>query len=245
MATGEAMKLLILSDIHANWPALEAVLRAEPDFDSVAFCGDAVAYGPHPTECVRWLADHADHAVRGNHDNALAHGLDCRCLESSRECALATHAWHRDLLSDADHDFLRGRLTLDYFEWQGRHFQVAHATPYGDLYEYLPASRWGERVRGLGADFVLLGHTHVQGMRSFGRTTVVNPGSVGLARDRRGEACYATFEKGQIRLKRIPYETGRTLAALHAAPLPGPVIEGLTRMLVGPDAARLPRRVEA
>jgi putative phosphoesterase len=233
------MKLLILSDIHANWPALEAVLLAEPDFDAVAFCGDAVAYGPHPAECVRWLAGHADHAVRGNHDNALAQGADCRCLESSRACALATHAWHRELLTDSDRAFLHGLLTLDFFEWEGWHFRVAHATPHGDLYEYLPARHWGDRVRGLDADFVLLGHTHVQGMLTFGGTTVVNPGSVGLARDRRGEACYATFEKGAVRLKRIPYEVERTVAALRHSPLPGSVIEGLARMLAGPELANL------
>jgi predicted phosphodiesterase len=60
------MKLLILSDIHGDWPALEAVLRAEPDFDAVAFCGDVVDYRPCPVESIRWLRDHTDHLVRGN-----------------------------------------------------------------------------------------------------------------------------------------------------------------------------------
>ena len=47
------MKLAVLSDIHGNWPALEAVLHAEPDPDVVVFCGDAVDYGPQPVECLR------------------------------------------------------------------------------------------------------------------------------------------------------------------------------------------------
>ena len=66
------MKLLILSDIHANWPALEAVLNAEADYDTIAFCGDVVDYGPHPVECVRFIAREADFVVRGNQDNAVA-----------------------------------------------------------------------------------------------------------------------------------------------------------------------------
>ena len=58
-------------EIHGNWPALEAVLAAEPERDSVVFCGDVVDYGPQPVECLRWLMGNAGHVVRGNHDNAL------------------------------------------------------------------------------------------------------------------------------------------------------------------------------
>jgi putative phosphoesterase len=225
------MKLLILSDIHGNWPALEAVLQAERGWDSIAFCGDVVDYGPQPVECVRWLAGHADHLVRGNHDNALAFGLDCRCMGSFREYSLATRAWHRTLLAVPGVEFLRSLPTLHWFEWGGRHFRMAHATPHGDLFEYLPADRWGERVQGVDSDFVLLGHTHVQGLRTFGKVAVVNPGSVGLARDRAGDACYAVYEGGQVRLKRVPYDVARAVAALREAPLPERVVNGLAAVL--------------
>jgi putative phosphoesterase len=227
------MKLLLLSDIHGNWPALEAVLQAETDFDAVAFCGDVVDYGPCPVECLRWLREHADYLVRGNHDNALAFDQDCRCLGAFREFSLATRAWHRTLVGDADREFLRGMPTLAWFEWGGKHFRMAHATPQGDMFEYLPMDQWGERVRGLDADFVLLGHTHVQGMGTFGKTTVVNPGSVGLARDGRGEACYAVFAQGQMELKRLPYDAEHTVALLQKAPLSEQVIAGLAWVLRG------------
>jgi len=75
---------------------------------------------------------------------------------------------------------------------------------------------------------MLLGHTHIQGMRKFGKLTVVNPGSVGLARDFLGEACYAVYENGTVQLKRCSYDIARTVAMLQAAPLPKAVIEGLT-----------------
>ena len=55
-----SMRLLILWDIHGNWPALEAVLAAEPARDAVVFCGDVVDYGPQPLECLHWLAENAD-----------------------------------------------------------------------------------------------------------------------------------------------------------------------------------------
>jgi len=202
----------------------------------VAFCGDVVDYGPFPVECLRWLAANGDHQVRGNHDNALAFDLDCRCMGSFREASLATRAWHRTLVGEADRKFLGELPTLDWFEWEGRHFRMAHATPQGDLFEYLAPEQWGDRVRGLDADFVLLGHTHVQRMRTFGKTTVVNPGSVGLARDGGGEACYAICDGGRMETKRIPYDVGRKVGALSQAPLSREVIESLAAVLAGGPA---------
>jgi predicted phosphodiesterase len=169
--------------------------------------------------------------VRGNHDNALRLGVDCRCLGTFREYSQATRDWHRTLLREADYEFLRQMPTLHCFEWEGRRFRMAHATPQGDLFEYLDMAAWGERVAGLDCDFILLGHTHVQGMRTFGNVTVVNPGSIGLARDHRGKACYAVHEDGQMELKQIPYAVGRTAALLRAAPLSNRVIEGLIGVL--------------
>ncbi len=226
-----AAKLLILADIHGNWPALEAVLAAEPEYDAVISCGDVVDYGPQPVECLRWVKQNATCAVRGNHDNALGFGVDCRCMGSFREYSLATREWHRTLLSEAEREFLCGLPTLELFDWPGRHFRVAHATPQGGLFEYLKPDQWGERVAGLTDDYVLLGHTHVQGMQALGKITVVNPGSVGLARDHHGEACYGVYEGGSLQLKRCRYNVERTVAALRAAPLARPVVDGLAHVL--------------
>lgn len=229
-------KMLILSDIHGNWAALDAILQAEPDRDAVVFCGDVVDYGPCPVECLRWIRENAAHYVRGNHDNAIAFDVDCQCMGSMRELSVATRAWHRTLLADDDREFLRQRPTLDWFEFEGRHFRMAHATPQGDMYEYLPADRWEQRTAGLDADFIVLGHTHVQGLRRFGRVTVVNPGSVGLARDTPGLACYAKYESGTMGIKRIPYNVTVTVAELRNAPLPPTVIAGMIRALTGNES---------
>jgi putative phosphoesterase len=229
------MKLLIVSDIHGNWSALEAVLQAEPNPDAIVFCGDVVDYGPQPVECLRWLAENADHIVRGNHDNALGFDMDCQCMGTFRDYSLATRAWHRSLLSQTDREFLRGMPIRNWFEWEGRHFRMAHATPRGDMFEYLDMDQWAERIAGLDGDFMLLGHTHIQGMRTFSKLTVVNPGSVGLARDYRGEACYAIYEEGMMQLKRCPYNFERTVAALRLTPLPETVVEGLAYILGAAD----------
>lgn len=225
------MKLLIVSDIHGNWPAMESVLHAEPNCSAVAFCGDVVDYGPFPVECIDWLDERADYLVRGNHDNALAFDLDCRCMGSFREFSLATRAWHGTLVDEDRRDFLRQFPTIDSFDWYGRRFLMAHATPQGDMYEYLPQAQWGERVTDIDVEYVLLGHTHVQGMQSLGKTTVVNPGSVGLARDGAGEACYAVFDGETMALKPVPYDVERTIAGLRDSPLPKHVIEGLSMVL--------------
>jgi len=225
------MKLLIVSDIHGNWPALQAVLASEPNPDAVVFCGDVVDYGPQPVECLRWLAENADHIVRGNHDNALAFDADCGCMRTFREYSFATRAWHRPMLNDGDVKILASMPLRNRFEWQGKVFRMAHATPQGHLSEYLDQSEWSSRVAGIDADFMLLGHTHIQGMATYGKITVVNPGSVGLARDHPGKACYAVYRDGQMELKRIPYDVGRTAALLRAAPLSKNVIEGLVGVL--------------
>ncbi len=108
---------------------------------------------------------------------------------------------------------------------------MAHATPQGDLFEYLTADQWDERVRELDCDVVILGHTHVPGLRRIGTLTVVNPGSVGLARDRGGEACYAVCNGGDLELRRVPYDVCRTISDLRAAPLADGVVTGLESVL--------------
>jgi Calcineurin-like phosphoesterase superfamily domain len=145
-------KLLILSDIHANWPALEAVLHNEGSWDGVAFCGDVVGVGPQPVECVRWVAEHAEFRVRGDLDNALAFGLDGDGAGSFREASPITRTWLRRLLAPVDVAFLRSLPTIDWFEWDGSHFRISHVTPQGNLLKYFAPYEQARRVRVLGSE---------------------------------------------------------------------------------------------
>ncbi len=100
------MKILIVSDIHANWPALSAVVASEP-YDRLICLGDLVDYGPHPRPCLEYIRQHADWVIRGNHDNALGFDVDCGCRGDFRELSVSTRAWHRTLVHEDDLAFLR------------------------------------------------------------------------------------------------------------------------------------------
>lgn len=226
------MKTLIVSDIHSNLPALEAVVKAEPDFQKCIFLGDVVDYGPFPRECIQFLRDHMDVGVLGNHDNAMARGVDCGCRGDFRHFSEETRAWHKTLLGDEDLDFLRRLQPLEQTHVDGETLYLAHATPKGDLFHYLHEGEMEEAVEGIPADFILLGHTHVQFKKLIGRTLVVNPGSVGLARDG-GKACYAVLRDGKVSLYRADYDVERTISALEKAPLSADTLEGLSRVLHG------------
>ena len=67
------MRILVVSDIHANWPALAAI---DEPHDLCLCLGDLVDYGPDPLPCVRWAMEHADHAIRGNHDHGVSQGIE-------------------------------------------------------------------------------------------------------------------------------------------------------------------------
>jgi len=225
------MKALILSDIHANYPALKAVLDKDGSYDKLIFLGDVVDYGPHPKECVKFIKENADYYVLGNHDNALGFDTDCNCMGSFRLYSIETRAWHKTLLDKEDIKFLCSMPTLTTAHFDDRDFFLAHASPQGDISKYLNEKEIENEIQGLIAEFILVGHTHIQYKKQFGNTLIVNPGSVGLARDG-GEACYAIYENGKIELKRIDYDVGKTINDLFKSPLTLTTKEGLKKVLL-------------
>jgi len=229
------MKILVISDLHANWTALEAVLSAE-SFDRLFVIGDLVSYGPHPREVVDFVRDRATLVVRGNHDNALALGVDCRCAPASKPLAEATRAVHRTQLS-FDQTHWLGRLPLTAERREGRRiFYAVHASPRNHLFRYTltPAASDDHllrQVQSVRADYVLLGHTHFPMVRRAGRRMVVNPGSVGQPRDGDPRAAYAVIEDGAVTLKRAAYDVERTVGDLKQLPLAPAVVESLSAIL--------------
>lgn len=229
------MRILVISDLHANWPALEAVASAEA-FDRLFVIGDLVSYGPHPGEVVRFVRERAALVVRGNHDNALAFGVDCRCAPSSKPLAEATRAIHRELLSPDQIEWL-GKLPLTASsEMAGRTIFAVHASPRDHLFRYTltpdaPDEHVMEEVGGVAADYVLLGHTHFPMLRRAGNRLVVNPGSVGQPRDGDLRAAYAVIDDGAVTLKRAAYDVERTVSDLRRLPLDASVVEQLGAIL--------------
>lgn len=204
------MRILVLADIHSNWPALAAV--QEP-FDVCLFVGDLVDYGTDPVPCLNWIKKHATASVRGNHDHAVAQRIPVKKVSGLHRLAAATRPLHWKLLSGLHMKFLTRlpvtrKLTLD-----DKRFYLVHATPRDPFDEYLrdDKSAWAARLNGIEADFVLVGHTHIPFTLQLDGPMVINPGSIGQPRDGDPRAAYAIIENGKVELRRVAYDIDATL----------------------------------
>jgi predicted phosphodiesterase len=222
VASGDAdatciMKILILSDIHGNWPALQAVLEAESGIEAFLCLGDLVNYGPQPVECVRWAVSKSNWGwfIQGNHDWSVAHDQDPRCSTPFQHLAEVTRQFTRSILGEHGVEFLRALPPKMEFELDGRKCFACHGTPLDPLFRYFnyahPQSVHLEVEAAGSPEFLFLGHTHIPcDIRSFG-TRIINPGSVGQPKDGDSRAAYAVWDNGQIELKRAAYDIEATI----------------------------------
>lgn len=229
------MRILVISDIHANWPALEAVIGAEP-YDRLMVGGDLVSYGPHPCEVIDFVQAHATVCVRGNHDEALAHGVDCRCAPASKPLAEATRAIHRTLLFPSQAGYLGSLPFIGKLSADGKTLFSVHASPREHLYRYTltpdaPDAHLRAEITGVNDDFVLLGHTHFPMIRRVGDQIVVNPGSVGQPRDGDPRASYAVIVDGVPELRRAAYDVERTVRDLRVMSILPAIADALVSLL--------------
>ncbi|WP_318567749.1 metallophosphoesterase family protein [Salinigranum marinum] len=208
------MRLGVISDLHGNRVALDAVLADMPAVDSLVCAGDVVGYNPWPADCVAAVRDREIPTVMGNHDRAVA-------SDSSfgfNSMAQAGVAYARDHLADDALAWLAAlpdeRTLLD-----GR-VKIVHGHPDDpDRYTY-PA----DFAPGLldGEELLVMGHTHVQHHAVFAEGIVVNPGSVGQPRDGDPDAAYAVvdLDAREVDEHRVPYDVDRVAEAIDAAGLP-------------------------
>ncbi|HEY1168417.1 MAG TPA: metallophosphoesterase family protein [Candidatus Limnocylindrales bacterium] len=200
------MRLLIVSDLHANASALERVVEHA---DAVAVLGDLVDYGPDPEATIAWVRRNATYAVRGNHDEAVASGAPTGASERLVDVAEESATWTRARLGDADRHFLGSLPLCAEFSFAGTTFAAVHAAPSDPLRPYLrpdtPDERWQSELASVQAEWLLVGHTHLPFMRRFGSQTVLNPGSVGQPRDGIPLASYMIWEDGDVFLIRRRY----------------------------------------
>jgi predicted phosphodiesterase len=244
------MRYLILSDIHANLEALEAVLAAAPrhEFDRLLVLGDIVGYGADPNAVTaRVRALQPDAVIRGNHDKA-ASGVES--AEGFNHAARSAALWTLDQLSDEHRTFLNelspGPIIVDDL------VEICHGSPDDEdeyIFEHLDAI---EALRASTQQVCFFGHTHVAivywlSMNDFDvmmaaatdretrihieadRRYLINPGSVGQPRDGDPRAAFATFdsESMEVVLYRVPYDVASAQAKIARAGLP----EGLARRL--------------
>jgi len=209
------MRIIIFADLHANVETLVALNMVEPPPDAVFFLGDAIGYGPDPAPCVDWLRRFVKHAVRGDHDYAIATGGEFASPPEMAPLAQATSAHTLRMLRANDLRWLAGLPTTQHVEMGGAKFFLAHSAPRNPASGGLEFATMSDdalraELDGVDADVVLLGHTHVPAIRKIGDTHIVNPGSLGQPRHGLPSATYALWEDGNLRIKHIDYDPSIT-----------------------------------
>lgn len=239
------MPYLIVSDIHGNYEALEAVLAdAHGRYDQILCLGDLVGYGADPNHVTEWTKSNAVSVIRGNHDRACT-GSDL--LEQFNPSARASAFWTRGALSPENASYLehlgRGPLHVTPEGASGESpggFDLVHGSPL-DEDEYLVGVEDVQFLREyLEAKLTFFGHTHVQGgfllaPRRAKRIDpdgvmqldpdyhyLINPGSVGQPRDGDPRAAYALYspEDRTVEFGRVRYDIGKAAAKILQAGLP-------------------------
>ncbi|MEO5719912.1 MAG: metallophosphoesterase family protein [Chthoniobacterales bacterium] len=239
------MRFAILSDIHANLEALEAVLADARTVGCTEFVclGDVVGYNASPRECIRALQDLGGPVVKGNHDEQA--GAEHPAQEFTAQ-ALAAILWTRDLLTPEEKNWLETReltrqvdgftmvhATLDapqHWEYVFNDFDAAASLKL----QRTPVCFFGHThvplayVKGDGVHRIALDRLTVRPERKY----LINVGSVGQPRDGDSRAAYCTYDSdaGVVELRRVEYDFAATQAKIRAAGLP----EGLAwRLALG------------
>jgi len=214
------VRLAVLADIHANLPALQAVLadvdRVGPDGIWVA--GDLVGYNPWPNEVLEILRERHVRAIRGNHDRAALGGDSFAFNELAAEAI----RWTRVHLTPASVGYLKGLEDRTRVTMPEGLVAMYHGSPRDDN-EYVPPWAAEESlVRIAGAPFVLLGHTHLPMARAFRAGLLMNPGSVGQPRDRDPRAAWGVLDltREKFEVRRVPYDIDSVASEIHKAGLP-------------------------
>jgi protein phosphatase len=228
------MRYLILTDIHANIDALNAL---DEPYDRLLVLGDLVDYGAAPEQTVQWVRERAMVTVSGNHDYAMATGADCRSSPISYALSVATREYFRPRLSPDEIGYLRDLPKQSSLQAEGTQFHLVHATPRDALYEYLSGeadeSLWRAAVGELAEreEWLFVGHTHRPFVRRVGHLTIVNPGSLGMPVDSDPRACYAVWNDGEVRLKRVSYDVERAVGRLRESGLPEDAVMKMSAVL--------------
>lgn len=225
------MRVALIGDVHANLPALEAVLERVSDVgvDAIWNTGDWVGYHAYPEQVVRRLRMEHAVSVLGNYDQKVLKFPRQRerwRVKKQREKFFAFE-WAFDNLSEESRSYL-GKLPAEVrMEVEGMRVLLTHGSP-RSINEHVdpdtPGSRLDELAQNAAADLIMLGHTHTPMDRYADGARFVNPGSVGRADDGDPRAAYAILEFSQrgldVRLFRIPYDVERALRAIRECGLP-------------------------
>jgi diadenosine tetraphosphatase ApaH/serine/threonine PP2A family protein phosphatase len=239
------MRIAVISDVHANARALEAVLE-EIDgerVDAVWCLGDTVGYGPQPNECCDVVKARADHCLVGNHDLVVLGRLS---LGDFNDEAAAAATWTSSVLTPASRAFLEGLEPAGNVDG----VDLFHASARDPVWEYVLSEEAASATLELSpAPLVLVGHSHVAlalvqngagvagGMAPAGSRIrlegrwLLNPGSVGQPRDGDPRAAWLllALDERFAEFRRVPYSIERTQAEMRERGLPATLAARLAR----------------
>jgi diadenosine tetraphosphatase ApaH/serine/threonine PP2A family protein phosphatase len=236
------MRIGVLSDIHANLVALDAVLAALGQLDAIWQLGDVVGYGPEPDAVVARLAERDAIGVRGNHDAAAVGGSE---IDQFNHDARRAMDWTRKTIGPDTRAWL---AALPVRRTEGD-LTLVHGSPRDPTWEYITSAPVARRnLDALDTPYGLHGHTHLpsvfrddagrvelvspaDGSRVTldGRRLLANPGSVGQPRDGdpRASALVLDLERGSLTWHRVAYDIAATQRAMRRQGLPDRLIERL------------------
>jgi diadenosine tetraphosphatase ApaH/serine/threonine PP2A family protein phosphatase len=232
------VRVLVISDIHSNDTALQAVLADAGAVDETWCLGDLVGYGPDPNQVLERLrALPGLRAIFGNHDAALLRHME---LEAFNGDARASLNWTATVLSAENYNFIRSLSPLDEVDGIAT---LAHGSPRDPTWEYV-LNTLAARLNftHFRTPYCFVGHSHIQSMFELDeeedrvtstpnrisepipltRRTIVNPGSVGQPRDRDPRAAYAIFdtEARTWEARRVDYDISTVQKRINDAGLP-------------------------
>lgn len=239
------MRILIISDIHANLTALEAVLTDAGLVDEVWCLGDLVGYGPDPNECVERIASLPNiQCILGNHDAAATRFIEVDSFNPEARTAIL---WTQQRLTPAN---------LAYLEKLPEHLilnmiTLVHGSPRQPVWEYLLDTRTATlNFNFFDTPYCFVGHTHLPVMYvlpddnvsahlvvpehatqlALVPRAILNPGSVGQPRDRDPRAAYAILDMDQFTWehRRVAYEIASVQERMQKAKLPERHIQRLS-----------------
>ena len=224
------MIIVLISDIHSNLEALEAVWDEIKHADVILCMGDLVGYGASPNEVVEFVRKQMKRrsflCVRGNHDNAIAFGAEWSFNPYARHAV----RWHQWVMKVENIEFLRRLPVRQLFtDNTGRSYLLIHGSPRGPLDEYLfpwlPEEEFKAVLSYLRQDDLLVGHTHVPMLKVIEGRRIINPGSVGQPRDGDWRASYAVIDTERkppdnVEFHRVEYDVREAARKIREAGLP-------------------------
>lgn len=225
------MRIAILSDVHGNLPALEAVLAdiAGQRPDTVYCLGDLVGYGASPNEVVARVQAEGMPTIMGNYDDGVGFDRDeCGCAyRDPAEAARGQRSlrWTQGHTTAETKAFLRTLVPELRFDADGRRMLLVHGSP-RRINEYLfedrPLSSFQRLAASSNADVIAFGHTHRPYVKDVDNVLFLNVGSVGKPKDGDWRACYALLDTASLTatFRRVEYDVASAAAAIRATELP-------------------------